>query len=86
MKLSQKSLETVLQWISHTHAEEIDCGTCWEQVDQFAELVLAGKDASEALPLVRDHLVLCAECRDEYEALLAALLAMQDKPSTEISV
>ncbi len=36
---------------------------------------LAGKNAAEALPLVQDHLERCGDCREEFEALLAALQA-----------
>ncbi len=36
---------------------------------------LAGKNAAEALPLVQDHLERCGDCREKFEALLAALQA-----------
>ena len=38
-------------------------------------LVLAGKNAAEAMPLVQDHLDRCMDCREEFEALLRALRA-----------
>ena len=35
-----------------------------------------GADPSaEAMPLVQEHLHMCGECRDEFEALLTALRA-----------
>jgi len=33
----------------------------------------AGKNAAEAMPLVQEHLDRCNDCREEFEALLAAL-------------
>jgi hypothetical protein len=62
--------------IATTHPDEIGCDECFEQVDQFVEIKLAGKDPAEALPLVEDHLARCDCCREEFEALLVALQAM----------
>ena len=45
-------------------------------MDRFVEMELAGKDAAEAMPLVQDHLERCWPCREEFEALLAALGAL----------
>jgi hypothetical protein len=36
---------------------------------------LRGEDAATVLPLVRDHLMRCPECHDEFEALMVALKA-----------
>jgi hypothetical protein len=49
---------------------------CFEQVDRFVEMVLDGRDAAEALPLVQDHLNRCDDCREEFEALVDALHAL----------
>jgi hypothetical protein len=73
MKLNPARLSMILGAIAGARQEEIGCDTCWQQICQFAELELAGKDPAEALPLVHEHLRRCSECRDEYEALLAAL-------------
>lgn len=59
--------------ILHTYAEEIGCDTCFEHIDRYVELTLAGKDAAEVMPLVYRHLTTCGACREEYEALLSAL-------------
>lgn len=59
--------------ILHTYAEEIGCDTCFEHLDRYVDLTLAGKDAARVLPLVYRHLARCAACREEYEALLSAL-------------
>jgi hypothetical protein len=39
---------------------------------------LAGKNASQALPLIKRHLELCSGCNDEYKALLVAIQRIQD--------
>ncbi len=71
----QPSIKQMVQMIAGTRPDEIGCDECFEQLDRFAELVLAGKNAAEALPLVQDHLNRCRDCHEEFEALLAALRA-----------
>ena len=66
-------LKQMARGIMTTRPDEIGCMECFEQVDQFVELTLADKNAAEALPLVQDHLNRCPGCREEFEALLAAL-------------
>lgn len=73
LPLDAEVLQGLVSHIFTTQPVELNCDECYEQVDCFAELVLAGKNAAEAMPLVQDHLDRCHECRDEFEALLAAL-------------
>lgn len=68
----------IVKNVLSTRADELDCDECLEQLDRFAELTLDGKAAEEAIPLVQDHLNRCADCRAEFEALLAALRAETD--------
>ena len=58
--------------------EEIGCDECFEQVDRFIEMELSGLDTARAMPLVQEHLHVCGECREEFEALLAALRATEE--------
>ena len=67
-----------------TRPDEIDCRECFERLDQFAEMVIAGGSPSGALPLVQDHLGRCPDCWQEYLALMAALRA--DSASVQVSV
>lgn len=73
MKYDTKFIKMVLMMARGTHEHELGCDTCWAEVDRFAELKLAGKDANEALPLVEAHLQGCPECSAEFEALLISL-------------
>ena len=56
--------------------DELGCDECLDQLDRFIELVLADKNAAEAMPLVQDHLERCGDCREEFQGLLAALQAL----------
>ena len=62
--------------IATTRPDEIGCDDCFEQMDRFVELRLAGKEIPEAMQLVQDHLNRCHDCHEEFEALLAALRAV----------
>ncbi len=73
MKYDTTFIKMVLMMARGTREQELGCDACWEKVDRFAELTLAGKDASEALPLVEAHLNGCPECSGEFEALLVSL-------------
>jgi hypothetical protein len=50
---------------------EIGCDECFDVLDRFVELELAGADAEAATPGFRAHLVGCPACREDYESLKA---------------
>ena len=66
-------LKRMAREIAHTDEHEIGCEECFRLLDQFVDMTLAGRNAAEAMPLVQGHLDRCDECREEFEALLAAL-------------
>jgi hypothetical protein len=74
--LDPEVVKQMARGIMTTPPDEIGCAECFEQIDRFVEMKLAGKNAAEALPLVQDHLERCDDCREEFEALQAALEAM----------
>jgi heterodisulfide reductase subunit B len=68
----------LLREMAETREVEIGCDECFEQVDRFVEMELSGLNAAQARPLVRDHLKICGECREEFQALLLALRATEE--------
>jgi predicted anti-sigma-YlaC factor YlaD len=50
---------------------EVGCDTCFDELDAYVELELAGKDAEATVPGMRAHLLGCPACREEYESLSA---------------
>jgi hypothetical protein len=50
---------------------EVGCDECFDQLDRYVELELAGRDADAALPGLRAHLAGCPACREEHESLKA---------------
>lgn len=74
--LDPDRLKALVRAIVTTRPDEIGCDACLEQTDRFVEMMLAGKNARQAVPLVQDHLERCPDCREEFEALAAALSIM----------
>lgn len=50
---------------------EIGCDQCFDELDRYVELELAGADAEAAVPGFRAHLAGCSACREDYESLKA---------------
>jgi len=78
MKLTKNNKKKMMRSIQMTHEEELTCGECFEEIDRFAEVELSGKNPSEAMPLVQQHLDRCNNCKEEYEALLIALRTLAE--------
>jgi len=75
--LNIKKLKQMVRAIASTRPDEVGCEACFAELDRFVELHLAGKDPEKALPLIKHHLDLCGDCRQEYEVLLEAIRATQ---------
>jgi len=52
-------------------APEVGCDTCFDELDRYVELELAGENADAAIPGLRAHLAGCPACREEHESLRA---------------
>ena len=50
---------------------EVGCEACFDELDRYVELEVAGRDADTAIPGLREHLAGCPACREERESLLA---------------
>jgi hypothetical protein len=62
-----------LKVLETARAEDMSCGELFIQLDEFVEREVNSKDAEKIMPLVQEHLDMCSDCCDEYEALLAVL-------------
>lgn len=73
MPLTRDEAGSLFDAIAETRDDEIGCDTCLAHVAAYAEQALAGLAPNDAARRVREHLAVCPECREEYEALLRAL-------------
>jgi anti-sigma factor RsiW len=58
---------------------EIGCDECFEVLDRYVDLEVAGQDADAAVPGLRAHLEGCPACREEHESLRA--LVSSERPA-----
>jgi hypothetical protein len=74
MRLSDRQMAVLGSLISEVNEKDsLGCDGCFELMSQYADSMIAGRDLHEALQAVEIHLEQCRCCRDEYEALRAAL-------------
>ena len=57
---------------------EVTCDECFDRLDAFVELELAGADAERAVPGMRAHLEGCPACREDHDSLLAFVGGQRD--------
>jgi anti-sigma factor RsiW len=50
---------------------EIGCDECFDELDRYVDLELAGRDADGAVPGMSAHLAGCPACREEHASLRA---------------
>jgi hypothetical protein len=58
---------------------ELTCDECFEELDRYVELELAGRDADATVPGMRAHLEGCPACREDHDSL-ATLLSAEPQP------
>ena len=69
--MDRPDLKQVLGRLLGPAAPEVGCDVCFEELDRFVELEVAGQDAEAAIPGLRAHLEGCPACREEHESLSA---------------
>jgi len=62
-----------LQVLENLRSEELSCEEMYTRLDEFVEREVESKDAAKIMPLIQEHIDICPECCDEYQALLAIL-------------
>ena len=67
-------LEQTLDRVLGPAGPEVGCDECFDRIDHYVELEVAGYDVDAALPGLRAHLEGCPACREEHESLRALVL------------
>ena len=75
MNLSPDQAKKMLHMVQNTQDLELSCDDVFELLDQYTEMAMRGEDVVGLLPLVHNHLEMCPDCREEYEALTRILKA-----------
>jgi hypothetical protein len=71
--MDQTDLKQTLGRLLGPAAPEVGCDVCFDELDRYVELELAGEDADSAIPGLRAHLEGCPACREEHESLRALI-------------
>jgi hypothetical protein len=58
---------------------EITCEECFERLDRYVELELAGRGGDAAIPGMRAHLLGCPACAEDHDSLAELLGAEPDR-------
>jgi hypothetical protein len=64
-----RSTSELLRALLGPAGRELSCEECFEELDRYVELELAGRDAEAAVPGMRNHLEGCPACREDHESL-----------------
>ena len=72
-ELPNEAVLGFLRVLENVREEEVPCDEIYRKLDEYVEREVSQKDAAQLMPLIREHLDICPECCDEYEALLNVL-------------
>ena len=75
-----EQLKRLIECLNTVTTDEIDCdcGHANINFDCLAEMAVEGVDIHTILPDVATHIEHCADCREEYEALVSILVAERE--------
>jgi hypothetical protein len=71
--MERPDLEQALGRLLGPAGAEIGCDACFDELDRYIELGIAGADADAAIPGLRAHLAGCPACREEHDRLQALI-------------
>ena len=71
----QAMVVMMLQKLQQTEPIELTCDEVFAMLDEYTEMALKGEDVAALMPRVKQHLEMCPDCREEYEALERILLS-----------
>ena len=77
--LSDEVVEGFLRVLEKIRTEDVTCKEVFHRLDEYVEKEMDGKDAARLMPLLREHLDICSDCCDEYEALLEVIEKSTDQ-------
>jgi hypothetical protein len=81
-QLSDEMVMGLLRVLERVDREDITCDELYLKLDEYVEREVGQRDAAIIMPLMREHLEVCPDCCEEYEALLHVLEAAQSDKTT----
>lgn len=74
-RVAPETVAPLLRSLQATMERELGCAESDVLMDSFAEALAAGASAESLAAEFRNHLSLCPDCREEFEALIRVLAA-----------
>ena len=78
-ELPNEAVLGFLRVLEEVRAEELTCDEIYSKLDQYVEREAGTRDAANLMPLIREHLDVCQERCEEYEALLTVVKESEKK-------
>ncbi len=72
-ELTDEVVQRFLHVLESVRLEEMPCSEVFARLDEYVEKEFHGEEAALLMPLLREHLDMCTDCCEEYEALLSAV-------------
>jgi hypothetical protein len=67
--MTRREDDNLLRAMLGPEGPEFTCEQCFEELDRYVELELAGADADAAIPGMKAHLEGCPACHDDHVSL-----------------
>ena len=74
--MSERPDSRVLRRLLGPAGPEVGCDECFDRIDEYVEIQLAGGDPARYAPAVAAHLGGCPTCREDWQSLLTYLTRM----------
>ncbi len=71
--MTKDALINLMHRLEKTMEEAYSCEEAFALLDEYVELVANDEEASKLMPLVKNHIDMCPDCRDKFEILLRIL-------------
>lgn len=71
--MNQDNLVELMHHLEHTLDNAYSCEEVFALLDEYVELVASDEEAKRLMPLVKNHLEMCPDCRHAFEILLHVL-------------
>jgi hypothetical protein len=72
-ELPDEVVQGFLRVLEQVRVDDMPCSQVFALLDQYVEKEVRGEAAERLMPLLREHLDICPNCSEEYEALLRVL-------------
>jgi hypothetical protein len=82
-ELTNEAVLGILRVLDEVPTEEVSCAELYTKLDQYVDREVNKKDAALLMPVIREHLDMCPECCEEYEALLDVLSKTNKNPENK---